>query len=60
LPDKGILYLYCPGRTVVAIISTQIKVNGMDVELTPGIYTFSWFSSESSAVIGIDQKQSQL
>ena len=30
LEDKGIAYLYRPGRAVDAAVQTQIKVNGLD------------------------------
>ena len=65
--DKGVVYLYRPGRAVGAAAQTQIKVNGLDAggtgpgtffrwELTPGEYTFSCFTSESSAVVELDVK----
>jgi len=68
--DKGVVYLYRPGRAYAAGVSTQIKVNGMDAggtgpgtffrwELTPGVYTFSAFTSESSAVVEIDVKANE-
>ena len=70
LADKGVVYLYRPGRAVGAAVSTQIKVNGLDAggtgpgtffrwELSPGIYTFSCFSTESSAVAEIDVKANE-
>ena len=69
-PEKGVVYLYRPGRAVGAAVSTQIKVNGLDAggtgpgtflrwELTPDIYTFSCFSTESSAVVEIDVKANE-
>lgn len=69
-PEKGVVYLYRPGRAVGAAVSTQIRVNGLDAggtgpgtflrwELTPDIYTFSCFSSESSAVVEIDVKEDE-
>lgn len=69
-PEKGVVYLYRTGRAVGAAVSTQIKVNGLDAggtgpgtflrwELTPDIYTFSCFSTESSAVVEIDVKANE-
>ncbi len=70
LADKGVVYLYRPGRAVGAASSTQIKVNGLDAggtgpgtffrwELTPGIYTFSCFSTESTAVVEVEVKANE-
>ena len=70
LDDKGIVYLYRPGRAVGAAAQTQIKVNGLDAggtgpgtffkwELTPGTYTFSCYTKESSAVVEIDVKANE-
>ena len=68
MPDgKGVVYLYRPGRAVGAASQTQIKVNGLDAggtgpgtffrwELTPDTYTFSCFTTESSAVVELDVK----
>lgn len=67
LENKGVVYLYRPGRAVGAASQTQIKVNGLDAggtgpgtffrwELTPGEYNFSCFTPESSAVVEIDVK----
>ncbi len=67
LADKGIVYLYRPGRAVGAATQTQIKVNGLDAggtgpgtffkwELTPGTYTFSCYTNESSAVVELNVK----
>ncbi len=64
-PQKGVIYLYRPGRMVGAAASTQIKINGIDAggtgpgtffrwELTPGTYAFSAFTKESSAVVELD------
>ena len=69
-PEKGIVYLYRPGRAVGAAVSTQIKINGIDAggtgpgtffrwELTPGIYAFSASSTESSAVVEVDVKANE-
>lgn len=63
--DKGVVYLYRPGRFVGAAASSQIKINGTDAggtgpgtffrwELTPGTYAFSAFTKESSKVIEVD------
>ncbi len=65
--EKGVVYLFRPGRAVGAAKQTQIKVNGMDAggtgpgtffkwELKPGPYTFSCFTSESSAILELDVK----
>ena len=65
LPDKGVVYLYRPGRAVGAAMQTQIKVNGKDAggtgpgtffrwELEPATYVFSCFTSESSAAVEIN------
>ena len=70
-PEKGVVYLYRPGRAVGAAASTQIKINGIDAggtgpgtffrwELTPGVYAFSAFSTESSAVVEVDVKANEL
>jgi Protein of unknown function (DUF2846) len=70
LADKGIVYLYRPGRAVGAATQTQIKVNGQDAggtgpgtffkwELTPGTYTFSCYTVESSAVVELDVKANE-
>lgn len=69
--DKGIVYLYRPGRMVGAAGQTQIKINGQDAggsgpgtyfrwELEPGTYTFSCYTSESSAVVELDVKPNKL
>ena len=66
-PEKGVVYLYRPGRAVGAAASSQIKINGIDAggtgpgtffrwELTPGNYAFSAFTTESSAVVEVDVK----
>ncbi len=65
--DKGVVYLYRPGRAVGAATQTQIKVNGSDAggtgpgtffkwELEPDTYTFSCYTPESSAVVELDVK----
>ena len=65
--DKGVVYLYRPGRAVGAAMQTQVKVNGRDAggtgpgtffkwELKPGVYVFSCFTAESSAVVEVDVK----
>ncbi len=70
LPDKGVVYLYRPGRAVGAATSSEIRVNGklaggtgpgtfFKWELTPGTYTFSTSSVESSAVIELDVKANE-
>ena len=70
-PDKGVVYLYRPGRMVGAAGQTQIKINGQDAggsgpgtyfqwELEPGTYTFSCYTSESSAVVELDIKPNKL
>ena len=67
MPDKGVVYLYRPGRFVAAAVSTAIKVNGQNAggtgpgtffrwELKPGTYVFSAQTSESSAAVEIDVK----
>jgi len=69
-PEKGVVYLYRPGQAQRAAASTQIKVNGLDAggtgpgtflrwELTPDTYTFSCFSTESSAVVEIEVKANE-
>jgi len=68
--DKGILYLYRTGRAVGAAGSIQVKINGIDAggtgpgtffrwELTPGTYSFSSSTSESSAVVEVDVKANE-
>ena len=65
MPDKGVVYLYRPGRAVGAAAQTQIKINGKDAggtgpgtffkwDLEPGKYVFSCFTSESSAAAEIN------
>ncbi len=65
--DKGVVYLYRPGRAVGAAVSSQIKVNGQNAggtgpgtffrwELKPGTYVFSASSTESSAAAELDVK----
>ncbi len=65
--DKGVVYLYRPGRAVGAAVSSQIKVNGQNAggtgpgtffrwELKPGTYVFSAASTESSAAVELDVK----
>ena len=67
MADKGVVYLYRPGRFVGAAASSQIKINGTDAggtgpgtffrwELTPDTYAFSAFTTESSTVIEVDVK----
>lgn len=69
-PEKGVVYLYRPGRALAAAVSTQIKINGIDAggtgpgtffrwELTPGTYAFSAFTTESSTVIEVDVKANE-
>ncbi|RLD73208.1 MAG: hypothetical protein DRJ07_21105 [Bacteroidetes bacterium] len=69
-PEKGVVYVYRPGRAVGAAAQSQIKINGLDAggtgpgtffrwELTPGTYTFSAFTTESSAVIEVDVKANE-
>ena len=64
-PEKGVVYVYRPGRAVGAAAASQIKINGIDAggtgpgtffrwELTPGTYAFSAFTTESSAVLEVD------
>ena len=66
-PEKGVVYLYRPGRAVGAAASTQIRINGIDAggtgpgtffrwELNPDTYAFSAFTTESSTVIELDVK----
>ena len=61
-PEKGIVYLYRPGRAVGALVKTQIRVNGQEAggtsnnsyfkwELEPGRYTFSCYTKGSSPVV---------
>lgn len=70
-PEKGVVYLYRPGRAVGAAASSQIKINGIDAggtgpgtffrwELTPGTYAFSAFTTESSAVVEVDVEANEL
>ena len=65
--DKGVVYVYRPGRAVGAAVSTQIKVNGQSAggtgpgtffrwELNPGTYVFTASSTESSAAAELDVK----
>ena len=67
VPDKGVVYLYRPGRFVAAAVSTPIKVNGQNAggtgpgtffrwELKPGTYVFSAQTGESSAAVEIEVK----
>ena len=69
--DKGIVYLYRPGRMVGAATQTQIKINGTDAggtgpstffrwELDPGMYVFSCYTSESSAAVELEIKSNEL
>ena len=69
-PDKGIVYLYRPGKAVGALLKTQIKVNGQEAggtsnnsyfkwELEPGRYTFSCYTKESSPVIEVQVEANQ-
>lgn len=66
-PDKGVVYLYRPGRAVGAAASSQIKINGIDAggtgpgtffrwELNPDTYAFSAFTTESSTVLELEVK----
>jgi len=68
--DKGVVYLYRTGRAVGAAGSIQVKVNGIDAggtgpgtffrwELSPGSYSFSSSTSESSAVVEVDVKANE-
>ena len=68
--EKGVVYLYRTGRAVGAAGSIQVKVNGIDAggtgpgtffrwELTPGTYSFSSSTSESSAVVEVDVKANE-
>ena len=69
-PDKGIVYLYRPGKAVGAALKTQIRVNGQEAggtsnnsyfkwELEPGRYTFSSYTRESSPVVEIQVEANQ-
>ena len=69
--DKGIIYLYRPGRAVGAAVQTQIKINGLDAggtgpstyfkwDLDPGTYVFSCYTSESSAAVELEVKANEL
>lgn len=69
-PDKGIVYLYRPGKAVGAAVKTQIQINGQNAggtannsyfkwELDPGRYVFSCYSRESSPAIEIDVAANQ-
>ena len=64
-PEKGVVYVYRPGRAVGAAAQSQIRINGIDAggtgpgtffrwELSPGTYAFSAFTTESSAIIEIE------
>ena len=68
--DKGVVYLYRTGRAVGAAGSIEAKVNGIDAggtgpgtffrwELSPGTYSFSSSTSESSAVVEVDVKANE-
>ena len=70
LPEKGVVYVYRPGRAVGAAAQSQIKINGIDAggtgpgtffkwELSPGTYAFSAFTTESSAIIEIEVKENE-
>lgn len=70
LPDKGVVYLYRPGRAVGAATQTQIKVNGKDAggtgpgtffkwDLEPGKYVFSCYTSESSAAAELNVEENK-
>ena len=69
-PEKGVVYLYRPGRAVGAAASTQIRINGVDAggtgpgtffrwELDPGTYAFSAFTTESSRVVELEVKANE-
>ncbi len=69
-PEKGVVYVYRPGRAVGAAAQSQIKINGLDAggtgpgtffrwELSPGTYAFSAFTTESSAIIEIEVKENE-
>ncbi|RLD82785.1 MAG: hypothetical protein DRJ10_04670 [Bacteroidetes bacterium] len=71
IADKGVVYLYRPGRAVGAAMQTQIKVNGKDAggtgpgtffkwELEAGHYVFSCFTPESSAAVELDIEPNKL
>lgn len=62
---KGTVFLYRTGRAVGAVGQLKVKVNSTDAggtgpgtffrwDLTPGTYTFSSSTSESSAVVQLD------
>ena len=68
--DKGVVYLYRTGRAVGAAGSIEVKVNGIDAggtgpgtffrwELSPGTYSFSSSTAESSAVVEVDVKANE-
>ena len=69
-PEKGIVYLYRPGKAVGAAVKTQIQINGQNAggtknnsyfkwELEPGRYVFSCFSRESSPAVEINVEANQ-
>ncbi len=70
-PDRGVVYLYRPGRLYASAIQYQVKINGLDAggsgpgtffrwELKPGKYTLSSATSESSAVAEVDVEAGKL
>lgn len=69
--DKGTVFLYRTGRAVGAAGQLMVKVNTTNAggtgpgtffrwDLTPGAYTFSSSTAESSAVIQLDVKAGQV
>lgn len=68
---KGSVFLYRTGRAVGAAGQLKVKVNSQDAggtgpgtffrwDLSPGTYTFSSFTDESSAVIKIEVKADEV
>lgn len=68
---KGVVYLYRTGRMVGAALQYMVKVNGIDAggtgpgtffrwELSPGAYSISSSTNESSATVQVEVEAGQL
>ena len=71
ISNKGVVYLYRPGRALGAAGQTQVKINGLDAggtgpgtffrwELTPAEYVFSCKTPESSAAVELNVESGKL
>jgi hypothetical protein len=69
--ERGTVYIYRTGRMVGAAGQLQVKVNGKEAggtgpgtyfkwDLKPGTYTFSSFTTESSAIVELNVKAGEL